>query len=243
MVAKIVRVLVLSALIVPLLYAQAIVPGGRNPNQGEVGEVIPPDTVFIFSSPRPLISAQPVGQKTTMWGLQILFSQSGFGGGAFIQHSLSDVLSVFADLGISGARKSSEIETIYDPVTGRFLVPGKVNWLFIFPLMIGVQHRLFTESLSETMRPFISGGVGPTLIVATPYQYEFFQSWGYARGYIRLGAFVGVGTYIGPPSRGSVALNVRYYTIPFGGQGLESIQGQPITDFGGLFLTFAVGLN
>lgn len=222
--------------------AQEPIPGQKSTVPSD-REIIPSDTVFIFTSPRPLITATSTPPRGAIWGLQILFSQSGFGAGLFFQHPLSSRTTLFADLGISGARRSSEIETLFDPVTGRLLVPGKVNWLFIFPLMFGVQHRILTESLGETMRPFLSGGLGPTLVVSTPYQYEFFQSWAYARGYIRFGSYVCGGTYIGSPSRGEAALQVRYYYIPFGGEGLESIRGQPIKDFGGLFLVFAVSFN
>ncbi|MCX8050537.1 MAG: hypothetical protein N3B17_01395 [Chlorobi bacterium] len=236
------RLLLLAAVAATTILAQEPIPG-RSGRDSTAGEVVPPDTVFVFSSPRPLIAATPGGQRSTVWGLQILFSQSGFGAGFFVSHALTEQLALFADIGASGARNSSEIETMYDPITGRLLVPGKINRLFIFPMTVGVQHRLFSESLGETMRPFAIGGFGPTLVVSTPYEYEFFQSWSYARGYVRFGAFVGVGTFIGPPSRGEAALQVRYYYIPFGGAGLESIRGQPIKDFGGIFLTFAVGFN
>ncbi|KXB98191.1 MAG: hypothetical protein AA908_01965 [Chlorobi bacterium NICIL-2] len=207
-------------------------------------ETVPPDTVFIFRSPRPLLVDDPRLTRAVLGGgLEILFSQSGFGLGGYIEYRSTDVLSYVLDLGFSGARNSSEIEMLYDPITGRYLVPDKVNRLFIIPLMVGVSHRLFPESLGETMRPFVSAGIGPTLIVSTPYEYEFFQSFGYARGYVRAGGYVGVGTFIGAPSRGSLALHVRYYYIPFGGDGLESIRGRPITVFGGLFLALSVGFD
>jgi hypothetical protein len=38
-----------------------------------------------------------------------------------------------------------------------------------------------------------------------------------------------------------MGFTLRYYTIPFGGEGLESIQGVPINNFGGVFLTLSVG--
>lgn len=169
-----------------------------------------------------------------------MFSQSGFGLGFFFQYQFSDLVTGFADLGISGARNTSEIETLYDPYTGRFLVPGKINRLYVLPLTVGVQHRVFAESLAETLRPFLAAGIGPSLILSTPYEYEFFESWKYARAYGRVGGFVGVGTYIGASTKGSVTFQVRYYVIPFGGDGLESVQGHPIKDFGGLFLALGI---
>lgn len=223
-------------------YAQPIVPGSVQ--ELERGETIPRDTVFVFRSPHPLLSEDQRRLRSTVGGgLEILFSQSGFGLGGFLEYRALDVLSCTFELGFSGARNSSEIETLYDPITGRLLVPDKVNRLFIVPFMVGVSHRLFTESLGETMRPFVSAGIGPTLIVSTPYEYEFFESFGYARGYIRAGGYIGVGTYIGSPARGNLALHLRYYYIPFGGDGLESIRGRPITVFGGFFIALSVGFD
>ncbi|GIV54392.1 MAG: hypothetical protein KatS3mg039_0910 [Candidatus Kapaibacterium sp.] len=220
--------------------AQAPLPGERGTTPG-AGEEVPPDTVFVFASPRPLVNHAAAQVKRTSGGIAVLFSQSGFGMGVFYQHWVTDLLWASLELGISGARNSSEIESLYDPISGRLLVPGKINRLFIFPLTIGIGHRLFDESLSESLRPFVSAGVGPTLVVSTPYEYEFFQSWSYARGYVRFGSFVGVGLLFGPQSKSDASFNIRYYYIPFGGNGLESIQGQPIRTFGGVFLTLAIG--
>jgi hypothetical protein len=231
-----------TLLAITVALAQEPIPGRSS--SPTTAETIPPDTIFIFRSPRPLLASDPRLTRTSLGGgLEILFSQSGFGLGGYIEYRSTDVLSYVLDVGFSGARNSSEIETLYDPITGRLLVPDKVNRLFIIPLMVGMSHRLFPESLGETMRPFVSAGIGPTLIVSTPYEYEFFQSFGYARGYVRAGGFVGVGTFIGAPSRGSLALHVRYYYIPFGGKGLESIRDRPITVFGGVFLALSIGFD
>jgi hypothetical protein len=231
--------IVLFSLSSVLAIGQTPIPGtGTKPADGEE---IPADTVFVFSSPRPLVSPLARVAKRSTGGLSVLFSQSGFGLGFFYQQTISNQLWALIELGISGARNSSEIESLYDPFSGRLLVPGKINRLFIFPLTIGVAHRLFEESLSESLRPFVSAGIGPTLVVSTPYEYEFFQSWSYARGYVRFGSFVGAGLLLGPQSKSEASFNIRYYYIPFGGEGLESIQGQPIKTFGGVFLTLAIG--
>ncbi len=233
-------VLLLLTTIAYTAQAQTPVPGESKPQPGDDG-TIPPDTVFVFTSPRPLVNHVERQQKIGGGGIAVLFSQSGFGLGFFYRHPITNQLWTTIELGISGARNSSEIESLYDPISGRLLVPGKINRLFIFPLTIGVNHRLFEESLSESLRPYISAGVGPTLVVSTPYEYEFFQSWGYARGYWRFGSYVGAGLLFGPQSKSDASFNIRYYYIPFGGDGLESIQGQPIKTFGGVFLMLAIG--
>lgn len=232
---------VLWCVVLDTLRAQQEPMPGRPPKGPSQAEVIPPDTVFVFPSPRPLIEQRQRQIVRSIVGANVLFSQSGFGLGFFYQYPFSDILWGFVDLGISGARTTSEFETIYDPWTGRFLVPGKVNRLYNLPLTFGIIHRVFAESIGETFRPFVMAGAGPALIVSTPYEYEFFQSWKYAHGYIRPATFIGVGAFIGPASQGNVAFQVRYYYIPFGDSGLESIQGLPIRDFGGVFLALAIG--
>ncbi|MBS1537278.1 MAG: hypothetical protein JST20_05965 [Bacteroidetes bacterium] len=200
------------------------------------------DTTIIFTSPRPLLSEfQQSKVHSKAWGLDLLFSSNGFGAGGFYQRFFSETTSGFINLGISGARNSDEFEQ-YNPYTGQVYVPNKINRLYIFPLTIGVQYRVFADKIAESLRPHINAGIGTTFILATPYDREFFSAFGHANGYTRFGGFVGVGANLGSSSKSLMGINVRYYFIPFGGNGLESIRDLPITDFGGLFLTLSVGL-
>lgn len=211
------------------------------------GEVPSPqqDSVIIFTSPRPLLEVRNGEPAVQAAGVDLLFSGSGWGLGGFYQHLLAENLTGFVHLGISGRRNSDEFENaLLGPIP---VVANKVNRLFMFPLTVGVQYRLFSTELQESFRPFVSGGVGPTLIMSTPYlrdteYYEFFSSFGHAELHVRAGGFVGVGSYFGSVQTGSiVGVQVRYYTIPFGGDGLESIRDNPITNFGGIFLSLTIG--
>ncbi len=200
----------------------------------------PGDTSIIFPSPRPLLSEQQSLQSLRHGlGIDVIFSSNGFGAGVFYQRIFSETMSGFINLGISGARNTDEIE-YYDPVEQRTFIPNKVNRLFIFPLTIGAQYRLFADNIAETLRPYLSAGVGTTFVVAAPYEYEFFQSLGHANSYTRFGGFIGVGANFGTISKSVMGVNARYYFIPFGGNGLESIRESPIHDFGGLFLSLSV---
>jgi hypothetical protein len=211
--------------------------------KGEPPRVYNPDTVYIFNSPRPLFSNKPpelIYDKGL--GVDLLFSGNGFGAGTFFQRTLAVDWYLFASLYISGARNTDEFDT-YDPYTGQLNVVGKVNRLFMFPLMFGVQHNIFTNVLSESFKPYLSAGLGPTYILSTPYDREFFNSFGYSRSYIRFGSFVGFGANFGSSEKSLTSFNVRYYYIPFGGNGLESMSNNPIKDFGGLFLSLSVGIR
>jgi len=215
--------------------------------KGEEPPVFNPDTVFVFNSPRPLINPEFSGNTLQKaWGIDLLFSGSGFGVGGFYNVNLSDDLIFITSLYISGARNSDEFDNyVWDEIdeVWRLVVPDKENRLFVLPLTFGLQYYLFSEKLTESFKPYINFGVGPSLIISTPYSKEFFSSWGYAESYIRWGGFLGAGAYFSANSKTLMGINARYYFIPFGGKGLESLKERPINDFGGIFLSLSLGLR
>lgn len=201
------------------------------------------DTNIVFNSPRPLIKSQKseIG-SSKYWGFNIILSNNGFGFGAFYDRFIAENLSLFVNLYMSGARNTDEFE-YYDPMTGRLFIPGKINRLYMFPLTFGINKFVFTEVLNSNFFPYINFGVGPTFIIATPYDKEFFTSFSYTRFYVRFGAFVGAGINIPTTNNSYLGISIRYYWIPFGGNGLESIKDFPIKDFGGLFLGLNIGIS
>jgi hypothetical protein len=153
--------------------------------------------------------------------------------------------TVFGNVGLSGRRNSDEFENAW--LGSVPVVAEKVNRLYMIPMTVGFQYRLFAADLQESFRPYVSAGITPTIIVQTPYIrdgefYEFFSAFGYAETHFRWGAMFAVGSLFGDPTEGTViGVTARYYTIPFGGEGLESIRDLPITNFGGIFLSLSVG--
>lgn len=211
--------------------------------KGEPKEPYNPDTVFVFKSPRPLIDKDFSQDPTSKaWGFDLIFSSNGFGAGVFYQIGLFKDFSAFASLYISGARKTDEFE-YWDPWTRTYRVPNKINRLYMFPLTFGFQYNILTEKLSETLKPYLNLGLGPTFILSTPYDREFFEAFGYASFYTRFGAFVGLGATFGSNPNSLMGTSFRYYFIPFGGDGLESVKNEPIKDFGGVFLSFSIGIR
>jgi len=214
-------------------------PTGSTPNPAPGTSSIPADTLFIFQPARPLIDSVDISAEyEDAYGFDLLFSNSGFGLGGFYQHNYSQNLSGFINLGITGSRKGDEFEE-YDPSINDWVVPGKVNRLYMFPLTIGLRYRLLDQVLVDNFRPYVNIGVGPTMIVALPYEYEFLKSLGHARSYFTGGGFIGVGAEVGG-SKPVLGVNLRYFYIPLR-PGVESLRNDPITDFGGLFLTMNVG--
>ncbi|MFA6572119.1 MAG: hypothetical protein WCT77_12900, partial [Bacteroidota bacterium] len=73
--------------------------------KGETAPKFNPDTVFVFNSPRPLVDERMLTNTFKHGlGLDVLFSNNGFGIGLFYQHSFSKNFIGFASLYMSGAR-------------------------------------------------------------------------------------------------------------------------------------------
>ena len=227
----------------------ALVVASWNPMSAQItGELpIPTDSTIIFTPSRPLleqIASRAIANHAG--GLDLLFSGSGWGVGAYYGQKITEDLWAFGHVGITPRRNADEQENVW--YQGSIpIVANKVNRLFMFPLSAGLQYRLFSSTLQETFRPFISAGITGTPILVTPYlqdgrYYEFFESFGYTTVHFRMGAVFGVGSVFGTMGKGSlIGVNIRYYTIPFGEPGLESLAGLPITNFGGIFLSLFVG--
>jgi hypothetical protein len=204
-----------------------------------------PDSTIIFQSARPLVNIGDLENPDHWaWGFDLIVSNNGFGGGLFLNKYFSKDLFVFASLYLSGARNTDENDQyIYDTTSGiwDWKVPNKINRLYEFPLMIGVTQSLFTDVLSENFKPYVSAGLGPSFILSTPYSKEFFSAFKYSQFYVRFGSFVGIGANFVVSNKSLAALNLRYYFIPFGGNGLESLMNLPIKNFGGIFLSLSLG--
>lgn len=202
------------------------------------------DSVYIFNSPRPLINSSDIEKQIIgAWGFDLIFSGHGFGGGIFYERQISKNLNIFGIFHISGARNSDEFESEWDPNKQTYVVPNKINRLFMFPLIFGANYFVFTKELENTLKPYISFGLGPTFIISTPYKRDFFDAFGYSSSYTRFGSFLGIGADLSGSGKSVMSVNIKYYYIPFGGDGLESIKKLPIDNFGGIFLTLSIGMK
>ena len=213
---------------------------------GELPE--PPDSLIIYTPARPLLEESVQARRANnKLGFDLMFTASGWGVGGYYGRSLSDDLTLFTHLGIGSRRHTDEFEDAYYgnvPV-----ISTKLNRLLVMPLSVGLQYRVFSSVLQESFRPFITGGISPALIVATPYirdniYYEFFNSFGYTTSYLRMGGFAGIGAFFGSLGKGStMAVQIRYFVIPFGGNGIESLRNVFIKDMGGVALSLTIGTS
>jgi hypothetical protein len=171
------------------------------------------------------------------WSLNLLFSDNGFGLGATIYRYLSPDFSAFTSIFFSGAKDEREFETT--DIFGNTYTPYKVNRLFMIPLNIGLQIRLFRDDVTDELRPFVNLGITPTAIVYTPYSESFFSSFGHARAKYTVGGFGGAGMDYLTSKKSSLSLNIRYYYLNIFGRGIESLQSREKNFFGGLFFVFS----
>lgn len=198
------------------------------------------DTSIVFKPVKPLIDSANLNFiKRDYAGFVLGISNHGFSFGGYYSHEYSKIWSLYTNLQFGGAKNGDEYE-YWDYERNQYVIRNKVNRLFLFPLSIGVQARLFAESLSESFKPFVNLGIAPSLIISTPYSKEFFSSFGKGRFYYRMGYFGGFGANFGA-GKNNIGIHANYYYIPFGGSGLESIQGRPLKDFGGAVLSLTIG--
>jgi hypothetical protein len=151
-------------------------------------------------------------------------------------------MTVFTDLSISEAKDDQEIEYIDPFYPYQSITYGKKNRIFIFPLNFGMQYRLLENSLTDNLRPYINLAVGPSMVVTTPYDREYFNAFGKAHAKYALGGYIGFGANFGLDNNSLVGLNIRYYIIHLFDDGVESLYGKYKKDLGGIFLTINLGM-
>ncbi|NJD22991.1 MAG: hypothetical protein FIA82_10055 [Melioribacter sp.] len=206
--------------------------------------------ILLLIVPFGLSSAQKIGElaperppeifPNNAWGVDVMFTEGGFGLGTFLRKSLAVDLTGFVDFSISETK--DEREVTYIDYFGNSYTPDKVNRSFQLPLNFGVQYRMFSESLTDNLRPYLAAGIGPTLIITTPYDKEFFNAFGSAQTKYAIGGYVGFGANMGTSKSNLIGLNVRYYYTYVFGDGIENITNVFRKNFGQFALTLTVGI-
>ncbi|MFA7227699.1 MAG: hypothetical protein WC061_01585 [Melioribacteraceae bacterium] len=174
------------------------------------------------------------------WGVDLIFSEGGFGLGTIYRRSFNQNISGFVDFSISETKDDREIN--YIDYWGNSFTPNKVNRALLLPLNFGIQYRVFSESLTENLRPFVTFGVGPTILLTTPYEKEFFESFGSAKANYAVGGYIGFGALMGLSKSNLIGLNVRYYYTRLLGDGVEIMTNSYKKEFGQFCLMLTIGI-
>jgi hypothetical protein len=172
------------------------------------------------------------------WGINLTFSDNGFGFGATKYFNLSKDVAFFGGITFSGAKDDREFEQ--SDFFGNTITPFKENRLFMVPILnLGMQFRLFSNDVTDNMRPYLNFGVSPTAIVYTPYNEAFFPSFKYAKAKYTVGGFAGIGLDYLTSNKSALSFNVRYYYINLFGEGIRSISTNEKKQFGGIYFMFS----
>jgi len=193
-----------------------------------IGEIIP--------------DKEPIKFPKNAIGFDLMFSEGGIGAGGFYRKVITEDFSFFTDLSFSEAKDEKEIEYIdpYDPY-GRVYVLGKKNRIFLIPINIGMHYRLFRQSITDNLRPYINVGAGPSFVITTPYEREFFNAFGHATNYITAGGYVGLGANFGINQKHLIGVNIRYLVVHFFNKGVEGLQDRFKKNLGGIYITINIG--
>jgi hypothetical protein len=192
-----------------------------------IGELAPPKPLEVFPS--------------NSWGVDIMFGDAGFGLGTFFRKQLDVKLALFADLSFSETKDEREFE-YYDYYLGQFVTAEKKNRIFQIPINFGAHYRLFEDDISDNLRPYLVAGAGPTILVTTPYELEFFNSFGKAKAKYAAGGYVGLGANFGLDKKSLVGITAKYYYAKVLDGGVESLNGKMKTEIQGFFITLNLGL-
>lgn len=206
--------------------------------------------ILLLLVPAGIMNAQRIGEMApekppeifppNSWGMDLMFGEGGFGLGTFYRRSLSQTMTGFIDISVSETKDAREVD--YVDIFGNTYTPNKVNRSFQLPLNFGLQYRMFTESLTDNFRPYVSVGIGPTFILTDPYTEEFFHAFRFAKLHYGAGGYVGVGANIGVSKTSLVGLNIRYFYSHLFDEGIENLTNEFRKDFGQFFITLNIGI-
>jgi len=213
------RTLIIFTFVISILFLQ------NNFAQG-IGEIAPPKPPEIFPS--------------NSWGVDIMIGDAGFGLGTFYRKQLDLKWTAFADISFAETKDEREFE--YIDYWGNIYTVGKKNRVFQAPINFGIHYRVFENTIADNLRPYFSAGVGPTVIITTPYKEEFFNSFGKAQAKYALGGYLGLGANFGLDKSSLIGINVRYYYSKILNGGVESLEGREKTEIQGFFITLNLGL-
>jgi hypothetical protein len=201
----------------------------------------------------PLISikAQKIGELApdtsrihfppNSWGVNVMFGEGGFGLGSFLRKELSKNLSGFVEFTISESKDDREFD--YVDYYGVVYTRNKKNRVFAIPVNLGLQYRLFSDDLTDNMRPFISVAAGPTFVITNPYEKEFFEALGFSTMKLALGGSVAFGANFGVSKSSLLGITIKYSFAHLFDEGVENLVGVFRNNLSTLSISLDLGLQ
>lgn len=221
--------------------------------------------ILLVASILPIVAgAQPVrkndAENRNLYGsgigLNIALTNSGFGLGGYLMRSVSTTSSFLADFMITTVK--DEREQRFFNFFGESIIPNKENYLHVVPVQLGVQKRLFKESIEDNFRPYVHVAAGPTLGWVSPYYdddngngrrdinediYDIISAFPKGRAEYGVGGTIAIGAHFGISRKVTQGIRFGYsfQWFPSGVQLLEPFESPSEEFFGTPTLTLSFG--
>lgn len=101
------------------------------------------------------------------WGFNLTINNFGFAVGTEYRRSIGDFTDIVVETHWAGLK--DDTEQSFQFYSGQQVVPNKQNRIMVFPLLVGVRHRVFANAVSDNFRIYVSGQVGPSAAFVYPY--------------------------------------------------------------------------
>lgn len=100
-------------------------------------------------------------------GLDVVLTNSGFGLGGYYARAVGETTSLIAEFVLTSVK--DEREQRFFGYFGESVIPNKQNYFHVVPVLVGLQKRLFKESIHDNFRPYLQASAGPTFGWTSPY--------------------------------------------------------------------------
>jgi hypothetical protein len=172
----------------------------------------------------PLLSARAAQPDTTDVpgfgsgaGFEVVLTNSGFGLGAYGHLGIGATTSLIGEISLGAGKDEREVKFFG---SGRTFIPHKANYLLVLPAHVGIQQRLFAQSIEDDFRPYLQLTAGPTLGWEYPYFEDENENGVYDEGERTYDAFTALPKgSLRPGVGGMVAIGANF------GTGERAVQG------------------
>lgn len=111
----------------------------------------------------------------TRFGISGLLNNFGFGVNFIYSRAMAPFTELTLTAGITGVRDASSQKFI-NYFTGRKVSPNRYKRALAFPIMVGIERRIFPHKLADNFRLFVSADAGPAFTFTYPYVEESFDN-------------------------------------------------------------------
>lgn len=149
-------------------------------------------------------------------GFSFTMAETGSGVGGIMAWPILTNMHLGISLGAYFLRDDDEFTYINPYYYSAPITVNKENNVYLFDFMVSLKRRFFASDLDESMRPFLSAGVGPYYGMNFPEYSQDLQGNKTVDQYAwALGGFVGAGVDVDASANYFISVRAQYRIIPF----------------------------